>query len=185
MNDEKIVELFWARDENAIRETETKYSDLCHYIARGILTLREDREECINDALLALWNSIPPERPKSLRAYLAAVVRNLALKKSRDNNAWKRGGQVRIVGEEFLSMMDDGTDLAADYETRRAAEIVNAFLKKISRDDRRIFVMRYWFGLSYRDITRHTGFGESRVKMSLSRTRKKLAEKLEKEGVTI
>lgn len=185
MKDERIVELFWARDENAIKETENKYGDLCHYIARSILTLREDREECINDSLLALWNNIPPERPRSLRAYLAGVVRNLALKKSRDSNVWKRGGQVRIVGEEFLSMLDDGTDLAADYEARRAAEIVNAFLKNISRDDRRIFVMRYWFDLSYRQIVEHTGFGESRVKMSLSRTRRKLAEKLRKEGVTI
>ncbi len=185
MNDEKIVELFWARDENAIKETELKYNDLCHYIARNFLALREDREECINDSLLALWNSIPPERPKSLRAFLAAIVRRQAISRSRASNAWKRGGQVQIVGEEFLSMIDDGTDLASYYESRRAGEVINAFLKKISRDDRRIFIMRYWFDLSYRQISEHTGFGESKVKMSLNRTRRKLAEELGKEGITV
>ena len=92
MEDEKIVELFWARDEDAIKETELKYNDLCHYIAKNFLALREDREECVNDALLALWNSIPPERPKSLRAYLSSIVRNIAISRTRASNAWKRGG---------------------------------------------------------------------------------------------
>ncbi|MBR4034448.1 MAG: sigma-70 family RNA polymerase sigma factor [Clostridia bacterium] len=185
MEDERIVELFWARDEDAIKETELKYNDLCHYIAKNFLALREDREECVNDALLALWNSIPPERPKSLRAYLSSIVRNIAISRTRASNAWKRGGQVQIVNEEFLSTVDDGTDLASYYESRRAGEVINKLLRKISRDDRRIFVMRYWFDLSYAQIASHTGFGESKIKNSLSRTRRKLAEELGKEGITL
>ena len=82
MKDEQIIELFWARDENAIKETEIKYNDLCHYVAKNFLAIHEDREECINDSMLALWNSIPPKRPKSLRAYLTSIVRNIAISRA-------------------------------------------------------------------------------------------------------
>lgn len=185
MKDERIIELFFERDENAIKETEEKYGALCHYVARNFLSLREDREECINDAMLALWNSIPPAKPKSLSAFLSAAVRRIAISKTRASNAWKRGGQVQIVTDEFLSTVDDGTDLAADYEARRAAGIINDFLGKIRTDDRKIFVMRYYIGMSYAQIREQTGFGESKIKMSLHRTREKLAEVLGKEGITV
>lgn len=185
MKDERIIELFWERDENAIKATEEKYGGLCHYVAKNYLSLREDREECINDAMLALWNSIPPAKPRSLSAFLSAAVRRIAISKTRANNAWKRGGQVQIVREEFLSMVEDGTDLAAGYEAKRVGEIINAFLGKISKDDRRIFVMRYWLDMSYAQIREQTGFGESKIKMSLHRTREKLAAELGKEGITV
>ena len=185
MKDEKIIELFWQRDETAIKETEEKYGGLCHYVAKNYLSLREDREECINDAMLALWNAIPPAKPKSLSAFLSAAVRRIAISRTRASNAWKRGGQVQIVSDEFLSTLDDGIDLAAGYEARRAGEIINAFLGRISKDDRRIFVMRYWLGMSYQQIGEQTGFGESKIKMSLHRTREKLAAELEKEGITV
>jgi len=120
MKDERIVEMYWERNEDAIRETEKKYGDYCHYLAENFLSSREDREECINDAMLALWNNIPPERPKSLFAYLSGIIRKLSAERSRSNNAWKRGGQVQIVSDEFLMMLDDGSDLAADYEAKRA-----------------------------------------------------------------
>ena len=185
MNDEKIIELFFARDENAIKETEDKYTTLCHYVAKSYLTVREDREECINDAMLALWNSIPPAKPKSLSAFLSSTVRHLAISKSRAANAWKRGGHVHIVSDEFLSMIPDGTDLASQFEARRAGEVMNRCLGRLSKDDRRIFVMRYWLSLSYDQIRTQTGFGESKIKMSLSRTREKLADELKKEGITV
>ena len=185
MKDEKIIELFFARDENALRETEEKYNSLCHYVARNFLSVREDREECINDALLALWNSIPPERPDNLPAFLSEIVRRLSINKSRANNAWKRGKNVQIVGEEFLSMIEDGTDLAAQFDAKRGGELISAFLRASSKSDRKIFIMRYWLDMSIEQISSQTGFGESKVKVTLHRMRKKLAAELGKEGITV
>ena len=185
MDDKKIIDLFFARDEKAISETEKKYGGLCRSVASNILAMREDVEECVSDVLLALWNSIPPEHPEDLKAYVARSVRNRAYVISRDANAWKRGGRVRIVGDEFLSLMEDGTDLAAEYEAKRAGEIVSRVLEGQKSDDRKIFIYRYWLGMSIEQIVAQTRFGESRVKVSLHRTRKKLAEELRKEGIVI
>ena len=185
MNDDKIIELFFERDENAIKETQSKYSTFCYYVAEVFLKTREDIEECINDALLALWNNIPPERPQSLKAYLAAAVRGRAIDRSRSVNAWKRGSNVRIVGEEYLSMLDDGTDLAADYESRRAGEIISDFLNSAGEREKNVFVMRYWFDMDISQISVQTGFSESKVKSLLFRLRKKLAERLKKEGIIV
>lgn len=185
MTDEKIIELFWARDEKAIAEAERKYKELCYYVVSNILALKEDREECVNDVMLALWNNIPPERPENLRAYIGTAARNNALNRSRDANAWKRGGNVKIVGEEFLDTIEDGCDLAEGFEAKRAGEVINRFLDRIRKDDRKIFVMRFYLDFSIAQIAKQTGFGESKVKMSIQRTRKKLAEELIKEGITI
>ncbi len=185
MTDEKIIELFWARDESAIRETEKKYRDLCLYVASNILALKEDREECFNDVLLALWNNIPPERPQNLRSYIGTATRNHALNRSKEMNAWKRGRNIQIVGDEFLEGVADGHDLAEGFEAKRAGGIINEFLETLRDDDRRIFIMRFWMGLEYSQISRHTGFTESKVKVSVHRTRKKLAEILIKEGITL
>ena len=185
MKDELIIEKFLARDENAIRETQERYGDFCHYIAGNYLSSREDREECINDSMLALWNTIPPEKPKSLFAYLSRIVRNLALARCRSNNAWKRGGQAQFVSDEILALMDDGTDLASDYEAKRAGEVINAFLERSGKRERALFVMRYWHNESYPQIAARTGLTEGNVKMILSRMRKRLKEELGKEGIIV
>ena len=183
MTDERIVELFWSRDEAAIKETEKKYGDLCYYVISGILAVEEDREECMNDVLLAIWNSIPPKKPQNLRSYLGTAARNQALNRSRDANAWKRGREFATVGEDFLATLDDGTDLASEFEAKRAGEVINAFLGSLKKEDRKIFMMRFWLGLTYSQIAIQTGFGESRVMMSVSRSKIKLAERLKKEGI--
>ena len=185
MKDEKIIELFFARNEDALRETELKYRNLCLYVASNFLVSREDREETLNDSLLALWNSIPPERPDNLPAFLSEIVRRLSINKSRANNAWKRGKNVQIVGEEFLSMIEDGTDLAAQFDAKRGGELISAFLRASSKSDRKIFIMRYWLDMSIEQISSQTGFGESKVKVTLHRMRKKLATELGKEGITV
>lgn len=185
MKDEKIIELFFARNEDALRETELKYRNLCLYVASNFLVSREDREETLNDSLLALWNSIPPERPDNLPAFLSEIVRRLSINKSRANNAWKRGKNVQIVGEEFLSMIEDGTDLAAQFDAKRGGELISAFLRSSSKSDRKIFIMRYWLDMSIEQISSQTGFGESKVKVTLHRMRKNLAAELGKEGITV
>ena len=185
MNDEKIIDLLFARDESALAETEKKYGNLWRYIAANILALPEDREECLNDVLLEIWNSIPPDRPNDLRAYSVTILRRRAIDRTRSVNAWKRSGNMQTVGEEFLSTLDDGTDLAADYENSRAMRIVNELLDSLPRFERSVFVMRYCFSESIGAIAERTGTTEGRIKMMLMRTRKKLKENLIKEGIVI
>lgn len=185
MKDERIIELFFARSEDALRETELKYRNLCLYVASNFLNAREDREEVFNDSLLALWNSIPPERPDNLGAYLSEIVRRQSVNRSRANNAWKRGKNVQIVGEEFLSLVEDGTDLAAQFDAKRAGSLISDFLRASTKNDRKIFIMRYWLDMSIEQISSQTGFGESKIKVTLHRMRKKLASLLGKEGFTV
>ena len=184
MDDKRIIELFFARDERAIEATEKKYGALCRYIAGNILATREDVEECVSDVFLALWNAIPPDDPDDLCAYIGKAVRNRAYVISRDANAWKRGGRVTIVGEEFLSTLDDGTDLAAGFEAKLMGKVISDLLRKIGESNKNIFIMRYWLGMSHAQIMKQTGFSEGKIKMSLKRTREKLAEALGKEGFT-
>lgn len=185
MKDEKIIELFNNRDERAITEVQKKYGDVCHSVSIPYLPSSEDREECINDALLALWNSIPPECPRSLFGYLSGIVRNLAKSRVRAASAQKRGGEVQTVGEEFLDMIDDGSDLAEEFEARRAGGVINAFLARCKSDERNLFVMRFYMNESYPRICEMTGFSEGKIKMILSRMRKRLKEELRKEGFIV
>ena len=185
MTDEKIVELFWARDERALNETQDKYKDLCMYVGAQILASNEDREECFNDLLLSLWNSIPPEKPSNLRSYIGRSMRNHALNRSRDNNAWKRGRQYYTVGEEFLEAIEDGSSLADEFEAKRAGEVLNRALDLLNKDDRRIFIMRFYLGMSISDISGQLRFGESKIKVSIYRTRKKIADMMKKEGIIV
>lgn len=182
MDDKRIIELFFARDERAIAETEKKYGALCRYIAGNILASREDVEECVSDVLLALWNAIPPEDPEDFCAYIGKSVRNRAYAISRDANTWKRGGRVTVVGEEFMSTLDDGTDLAYDFEAKRMGGVISDLLRRVGETNKDIFIMRYWLGMSHAQIMKQTGFSEGKIKMSLKRTREKLAEALRKEG---
>jgi RNA polymerase sigma-70 factor (ECF subfamily) len=185
LKEEKIIELFFARDEEALRQVEQQYGDLCNYVASNFLCMREDREECVNDTLLALWNSIPPERPKSLSAYISTLARNIAINKSRANNAWKRGGGVQVISDEALSMIPDEKSLSELYEARLAGEIVNDFLGELTKSERKVFILRYWFDASDRQIADQTGFSHSKIKSMLARLRKRLAEKLGKEGIIV
>lgn len=185
MDDKRIIELFFSRDENAIAETEKKYGDLALYIASSILGSREDAEECVSDVMLALWNAIPPECPADLQAYIIKSVRNRALVFLRDSKTQKRGGGVIILGDELFPVLEDGSDLASEYESRRLGGVISAFLRKIGEDNKDIFVMRYFAGMSLDEISRHTDFSLGKIKMSLARTKKKLKEELRKEGFTV
>jgi len=185
VDDRKIIKLFFARDERAIAETEKKYGALCRYIAGNILAAREDVEECVSDVFLALWNAIPPDDPDDFCAYICKSVRNRAYVISRDANTWKRGGHVTVVGEEFMSTLDDGTDLASLYESKLLGKVISDFLRTVGETNKDIFIMRYWLGMSHTQISKQTGFTEGKIKMSLKRTKEKLAEVLRKEGFTV
>ncbi len=181
--DKKIIDLFWARDESAINETEAKYRGFAHSVLYNFLASREDREECINDALLALWRNIPPERPACFSSYFARILKNIAMARTRAENAWKRGRNVTVVGEEFLADVTDGRTLADDYESTVAARVINAFLEELPARKREIFVLRYWFNEEYSDISLRTGKSEGNIRLTLKRLRDKLREMLKKEGI--
>ena len=185
MTDEKIIELLFARDERALAEIEKKYSRLCRYTSGNFLNSREDVEECVNEVLLAVWNHVPPEKPECLPAYLTVLARNAARTRSRGNNAWKRGANVTLVGEEFLSMLEDEFDVTAAFESHKAGEVINSFLDRCSKSERKVFMMRYWLDAGIEQIAESTGYSHSKIKSMLKRLRDRLAQALKKEGIII
>ena len=185
MDDKRIIELFLARDEEAIKKTQEKYGAICRTIAANILSQREDVEECLNDVLLTVWNHIPPEKPECLPAYITVLVRNAARTRSRGLGAWKRGANVTLVGEEFLSLLEDEFDVCAAFESRRAGEVINSFLDRLSKSERKVFMMRYWLDAGIEQIALQTGFSHSKIKSMLKRLRDRLAQALKKEGIIL
>ncbi len=184
MEDREIVELYWARDERAVGETQTKYGPYCMAVARRIVTDGEDAAECVNDALLAAWRSIPPQRPAALAAYLGKLTRRIALNRLRDGNREKRGGgRVTLALEELGECVPGGTDAGAEAELSELTGAIDRFLGTLPGTERDVFVCRYWFLASVEEICGQFGFGESRVKSMLSRTRKKLKRHLKEEGM--
>ena len=185
MNDEKIIEMFFERNDGALRAIEERYGAFCHTVASNILSLREDREECINDLLLALWNNIPPERPHNLKAYIAKIVRNLAIKKTRSENVWRRCKSFAEIGEDFLESIPDTYDLNDQFESARAGKAINEFLATLPEHERDVFVLHHYFGEKVAHVAADMGFSEGKVKTILFRTRRKLAERLQKEGILV
>ncbi len=183
MDDKKLVELYWARSEQALLETETRYGRYCHYIAFQILGDDADAEEVVSDTYLKAWNTIPPNRPESFRSYLGMITRQLSYDAYRCRNTQKRGGNVHLVLEELAGCIPDG---AGDLEDRLALrEALNRFLRGLPIRTRRIFLRRYWYASSVAEIARDFGMKESAVTVLMLRTRQKLKLFLEKEGFTL
>lgn len=183
MEDNEILDLYFERSEDAISETNNKYGKYCKYIANNILHNQQDVEECVNDTYIKLWNTIPPNRPKSLSAFLGKIVRNIALNKYERNNADKRGcGQVALVIDELNECIPNNINVEFEIESITLTNILNQFLASLDVDKRKIFIRRYWYLNSIKDIAHSYGISESKVKMSLLRSRNKLKKVLEKEG---
>lgn len=176
MDDKKIIELYFNRDEQAIYETKNKYDSLCFSLAKNILSSHEDAEECVNDAYLSLWNQIPPLRPIHLRAYLCKIVRNLALKKAEYNYAEKRNPDLKVSFDELENVLSH-----QDVEESCAlGEVIGAFLHMQKPQMRQVFVRRYFFFDSVKDIAIDYGMNENRVKSILFRLRNQLRTYLER-----
>ena len=186
MQDEKIISLFWERNEDAISILKEQYGAFCFSIANNILDSIEDAEEVLNDVVLSVWNAIPPEKPHVLSAFVGRITRNLSLKKWRSKTADKRGGgQSTLVLEELAECLPATNDVEEEISARELAKIIEGFLGTLAETDRNIFVCRYWYHDSVSDISNRFGFGESKVKMSLLRSRQKLLKLLETKGVTL
>lgn len=184
MDDRELVERYWRRQESAIADTEAKYGAYCRTIANGILRSEQDAEECCNDVWAAAWNAMPPRRPDDLRAFLAKITRNLALKRLRDDSARKRGGgETAVALEELEEIVPSGCSLDGEIEARELARKLDQFLGALGETERRVFLCRYWYFDSVRDVAKRFGMGESRVKMMCKRTRDKLRLFLRKEDL--
>lgn len=189
-SDENIVALFFARDEGAISAAREKYGRLCQSIAENIVGSPEDAEECVNDTLFRAWNAIPPDQPVSLKAYLGAVTRRLALNRLRAETRQKRGGgQVRLCLDQ-LDELRDCSSMSYGWSTESDAreqlrDLLNLWLSKEPILPREIFLWRYWYAYSIEDIAQLAGKSEGAVKMSLTRSKKRLQTFLCKEGFKV
>ena len=186
LGDQEIVQLFWERSENAIRQTTEKYGKYCYTIAWNILYNKEDSDECVNDTCLQAWNAMPPNRPGILKAFLGKITRNLALNRYESYHAIKRGeGQTAYCLEELAECIADNADTESVVDRMVLTECLNRFLETLKAEERTIFVRRYWYVCPVSEIARDYGYSESKIKMMLLRTRNKLKEALEREGITV
>ena len=180
--DQKIIDLYWNRSENAITETAVKYGRYCTSIAYGILKSREDAQECVSDAYLTAWNAIPPRRPNDLGTYLGKITRNLSIDRLRTRNRDKRGGGEMPLALEELEEVVVGSDSPENEAIRKElAASMNRFLRELTVKERYVFVRRYWYLDSLADIAKNTGFSGSKVASMLFRLRGRLKKQLIKE----
>lgn len=183
MDDAYIVELYWQRDERAIEETARKYASALRQLAENILQDPEIAKECESDTYLAAWNTIPPHRPDTyLFAYLAKIIRNRALDRRDRQAAQKRSALLVELTEEMEQCIPGKENVEQTLQKKELAQIISAFLRRQNKTRRDIFLRRYWYMDSVADIARRYGFGQSKVKSLLMRTRNDLKIYLEKEG---
>ena len=186
MEDTRIVDLYFARSEQAITETAHKYGAYLFSIAQNILYSRPDAEEAVNDTYMGAWRSIPPHRPSRLSTYLGKITRRCALEKWKASHAQKRGGgEVPLALEELADCIPGNDSPQQRMEMKELTRLINSFLKALPETEQRIFVCRYWYLMGVKTIARDFGFSESKVKSMLSRTRGKLKMCLQKEGIEV
>ena len=182
MDDREIISLFFGRDPLAVSELSGKYGRLLKQLSMRILGSDSDADECVNDALLALWNSIPPNRPDDVRAYACRIVRNLSLKRLKFNLAKKRSQNASVPFDgEFAEMLPDSLS-QDDFQKIDLKIAINGFLELLRPDERAIFIRRYFMFDQISEISAATGFSQSKIKSTLSRTREKLRKYLGQEG---
>lgn len=185
MDDSAIIELFFARSERALDELSRKYGWSCRRLAYNILGSPEDVEECVNDAWLGVWNTIPPNRPAMLSAYVGRIVRNLAITKYRAATAQKRDSRYDQALEELENCLPARTTVEDEADARETGRLVNAFLGTLDPDNRIIFMRRYWYGDSIEGIAAMIGVTPHFISVRLSRIRARLKKYLREEGVVI
>lgn len=183
MEDEKIVELYWERNEESIRQTEKKYGKYCYTVAYNILNSHEDSNECVNDTWHGAWNAMPPEKPTKLRGFLARITRNLAIDRCRYDSAQKRGAEIeRVIDEYWECIPSKDASFEDEFLLKQA---INGFLTSLDTRARIIFMRRYWYSMSVRDIASGMRLSESHISVILHRTRIKFKDYLAKEGIFV
>lgn len=185
MEDSEIIDLYWRREEAAVAETQKKYGAFCYGIAKNILSVHEDAEECVNDTYHRAWDSIPPQRPVKFRAWLGKIVRNLALNLWTKNHTQKRyAGMTELLGE-LEDCVPSPNTVERQMEEKELSEFLSAWLLSLSREDRILFVRRYWNGAALRDLAREWKLDPGKLARRMYRLRGGLRAALEKEGIAL
>ncbi|MBQ8831029.1 MAG: sigma-70 family RNA polymerase sigma factor [Oscillospiraceae bacterium] len=186
MEDKKIVELYWQRNEAAITETSVKYGKYCTAIAMNILGIYEDAEECVNDTYVGAWNSMPPHKPNVLKTFLGRITRNLSFNRYKHDRADKRGGgEVDAVLSELEDCVSGKTSVEEELNRQEIAKAIDDFLDSLSEKKRSIFVLRYWYSESISEISKQFNMKEGAVSMTLNRLRADLRGYLYERGFEI
>ena len=185
MEDERIVELFWQRDEDAVTQTERKYGAYCYAVAFNVLSVREDAEECVSDAYRRAWDSIPPERPKLLRAWLGKVTRNLALNLWNKNHTQKRYSGFEQLFGELEDCVPASGNVERSVDSAELGRVISEWLREQSELDRVLFVRRYWQGEALNALADEWGVSQNKLAQKMLRLRRSLRSALEREGVEI
>ena len=183
MTDAQIVEMYWDRNEQAISVTAEKYGTYCYSVAYGILHNEEDSKESVNDTYMSAWNSMPPHKPNVLKTFLGKITRRLSIDKLKRKNAEKRGGEIAEVLDELSECISQSGDPIAEMEKEMLDKTINSFVKELKDTEQRVFLCRYWYARSVKEIAKLFGFSESKVKVMLMRTRNKLKTRLDEEGL--
>jgi len=183
MEDSRIVQLYWERDQTAISVTTEKYGHYCQAIARNILGNEEDAEECVNDTYLRAWNSMPPNQPVILSAYLGKITRNLSLNRFKRRAAGKRGGgETEAVLEELEDCVSGEDDTEQEIFKRELLREIDEFLERQPKDKRGLFVRRYWYMDTIPELAERFRMSENNVSVSLNRIRRNLKSYLTERG---
>lgn len=186
MEDQEIIDLYWNRNEEAIRATDKKYGAWCRTIANRILTIREETEECVADTYFSVWNNIPPQKPNMFRAWIGKITRNLALSRYRKMTAEKRGGlETELCLNELLDIVSGVEIPETSLESKHIVTVINRFLEKLNETQRSIFLRRYWYVTPIDEIAAIYGMSHSKVTSMLYRQRQQLKTMLEEEGITL
>ena len=185
IEDEKIIKLFFERSEQAIQELDKKYGKICQKISYNIVNNKQDAEECVNDSYLGAWNTIPPAEPDPLITYVCKIVRNISLKSYYRNKAAKRSSHYTIAMEEIESCIADLMTVDTEIEARELAHTIETFLDTLTVENRVIFMRRYWFSDSCKDIANFVGLTEKNISVRLTRIRKKLKKFLAEREVFV
>ncbi len=182
LDDSKIIDLFYARSERAIIELSKKYGAVCNKVARNILNNNLDVEECVNDAYLGAWNSIPPQNPNPLLTYICRIVRNISISKYHANTAIKRNSFYDVALDELEDCLASYLNVEEEISANELSHLLDNFLDTLDQENRVMFVRRYWFSDSITDISARFQISNNNVSVRLSRTRDKLKKYMEKEG---
>ena len=185
MNDSEIIDLFYMRSEQAIIELSVKYGNVCNKVAKNILNNILDAEECVNDAYLGAWNTIPPQNPNPLLTYISRIVRNLSIKKYHSNTSVKRNSFYDVALDELESCIPSGKTIESELDAKELSRIIDDFLDTLDKENRVMFVRRYWYSDSISDIAEKFQISSNDVSVRLFRIREKLKKYLKKEGVKI
>lgn len=186
MDDNRIIQLYWDRNDQAIRATSEKYGSYCKAIAKNILNNEEDAEECVNDAYFCAWNAMPAHWPKQLAAFLGKITRNVSFNRYKRSHAEKRGGgEIALVLDELADCVSDLDDTEQTIDRQALKKAIDAFVKSLSAEKRNLFVRRYWYADSVLKIAKDYGMQQTNVSKTLERTRKQLKAYLTERGFAL